>query len=313
MALASLPGVGPGTLREWLDRDAPSAVWQREGTGTETDVGRGWELHARLGISILLPEHPDYPPRLVADPEPPAVVFCLGDPTALSGSTPTVAIVGTRSPTRYGLGVAAQLGTELSAAGVSVVSGLALGIDGAAHEGACARRRRAARRGRGRGVGRALSETPRPAVEASGGAGCRCVRVPGRRRYREVALPRSKPLDGRLERRGRCGREPSRRRCSVHRRGRPGAERPGGRRPGVHSKCGLRGHQCNAGGRSVPRLLNRRSAGEPRARGARTYPSTFGVRWRRERPTPARTAPCSTPSLTTQRRWTTCSTGRSSG
>lgn len=138
VALASLPGVGPGTLREWLDRDAPSAVWQREGTGTETDVGRGWELHARLGISILLPEHPDYPPRLVADPEPPAVVFCLGDPTALSGSTPTVAIVGTRSPTRYGLGVAAELGTELSAAGVSVVSGLALGIDGAAHEGACA-------------------------------------------------------------------------------------------------------------------------------------------------------------------------------
>ncbi len=45
--------------------------------------------------------------------------------------------MGTRAPTRYGIGVAAQLGAELSAAGVSVVSGLALGIDGAAHEGAC--------------------------------------------------------------------------------------------------------------------------------------------------------------------------------
>jgi DNA processing protein len=45
--------------------------------------------------------------------------------------------VGTRAPTRYGIGVAAQLGADLSAVGVSVVSGLALGIDGAAHEGAC--------------------------------------------------------------------------------------------------------------------------------------------------------------------------------
>ncbi len=45
--------------------------------------------------------------------------------------------MGTRAPTRYGIGVAAQFGADLAAAGVSVVSGLALGIDGAAHEGAC--------------------------------------------------------------------------------------------------------------------------------------------------------------------------------
>ena len=48
-----------------------------------------------------------------------------------------MALVGTRAPTRYGIGVAAQFGADLAAAGVSVVSGLALGIDGAAHEGAC--------------------------------------------------------------------------------------------------------------------------------------------------------------------------------
>ena len=54
-----------------------------------------------------------------------------------SSGAPTVALVGTRAPTRYGIGVAAQFGADLSAAGVSVVSGLALGIDGAAHEGAC--------------------------------------------------------------------------------------------------------------------------------------------------------------------------------
>lgn len=50
---------------------------------------------------------------------------------------PTAALIGTRAPTRYGIGIAAQLGADLSAAGVSVVSGLALGIDGASHEGAC--------------------------------------------------------------------------------------------------------------------------------------------------------------------------------
>ena len=48
-----------------------------------------------------------------------------------------MALVGTRAPTRYGIGVAAQFAADLSAAGVSIVSGLALGIDGAAHEGAC--------------------------------------------------------------------------------------------------------------------------------------------------------------------------------
>jgi DNA processing protein len=136
-ALASLPNVGPAQLRGWLDGDRPSNVWRREGQDSQSAVARIWERHTRLGISVLLTDHPSYPPRLLADPEPPAVLFCLGDPGALHGA-PTVAIVGTRSPTRYGLGVAAQLGTELSAAGVSVVSGLALGIDGAAHEGACA-------------------------------------------------------------------------------------------------------------------------------------------------------------------------------
>jgi DNA processing protein len=51
---------------------------------------------------------------------------------------PTVAIVGTRQCTAYGRDVAAHLGRELSVAGISIVSGLAIGIDGAAHEGALA-------------------------------------------------------------------------------------------------------------------------------------------------------------------------------
>ncbi len=85
---------------------------------------------------MLLADNPRYPTRLADDPAAPAMLYCLGDPSAMNGP-PTVALVGTCAPTRYGIGVAAQLGAELSAAGVSVVSGLALGIDGAAHEGAC--------------------------------------------------------------------------------------------------------------------------------------------------------------------------------
>lgn len=136
-ALASLPDVGPVKLRRWFDKEPPSATWRRRQPGRDAAAVQVWELHSRLGIAVLLEDHPDYPPRLTKYPEPPPILFCLGDPATLRGA-PTVAIVGTRAPTRYGLGVAALFGAELSAAGVSVVSGLALGIDGAAHEGGCA-------------------------------------------------------------------------------------------------------------------------------------------------------------------------------
>ncbi len=79
-----------------------------------------------------LPEAP-YPERLVDDPDPPAVLFARGPVDGLTG--PTVAIVGTRRCTGAGAGMARELGRELAAAGVRIVSGLALGIDGAAHRG----------------------------------------------------------------------------------------------------------------------------------------------------------------------------------
>jgi DNA processing protein len=140
VALASLPSIGPSTLRTLLESDPPSEAWANiceASDGSDVDVARVWDRHIALGLSVLRPGQPGYPQRFAEDPQYPAVLFCLGDPAVLEG-TPTVALVGTRSPTRYGIGVAAQLGADLAAAGVSVVSGLALGIDGAAHEGACA-------------------------------------------------------------------------------------------------------------------------------------------------------------------------------
>jgi DNA processing protein len=139
IALALLPEVGPVTLRELLAEDPPRVAWERA-TGATTEgydqLKQQWFHHCDLGITVLLRDHAGYPTRLLERPKAPAVVFCRGSIGVMS-DRPTAAIIGTRSPTRYGVGVAAQLGAELSAAGVSVVSGLALGIDAAAHEGSC--------------------------------------------------------------------------------------------------------------------------------------------------------------------------------
>jgi DNA processing protein len=140
IALALLPKVGPATLRELTTGDVslPDAWVGVTGGKDEArdEVERQWRHHCDLGLTVVLRSHPDYPSRLRELPFAPAVLFCRGDPAVLS-THPTVALVGTRSPTRYGIGVAAQLAADLSAAQVSVISGLALGIDGAAHEGAC--------------------------------------------------------------------------------------------------------------------------------------------------------------------------------
>jgi DNA processing protein len=136
-ALASVPDLGPAALRRLLATDPPSTAWARGAFGTERDVLAVWQRHAEQEVTVLTKSSSHYPTRLQGDPEAPAVLFCLGDPAALNQPA-TVALVGTRSPTRYGIGVAAQLGAELASSGVGVVSGLALGIDGAAHEGALA-------------------------------------------------------------------------------------------------------------------------------------------------------------------------------
>src|SRR3954447_23719338 len=77
----------------------------------------------------------EYPERLRGLADPPAVLHVLGDAAALR-SDDGVAIVGARRASQYGLEVARGLGRGLAAAGVPVVSGLAMGIDSAAHAGA---------------------------------------------------------------------------------------------------------------------------------------------------------------------------------
>ncbi len=82
---------------------------------------------------------PDYPTQLLElDERTPPVLFGLGDRVGLArlDRGVTVTIVGSRRATRYGLSVAGELGKTLAAAGLTVVSGMAFGIDSAAHEGA---------------------------------------------------------------------------------------------------------------------------------------------------------------------------------
>jgi DNA processing protein len=93
------------------------------------------EAYERAGVSVHLRSASSYPAVLRSDPGAPAVLFSRGAPSAVDGGS-RVAIVGTRSATTYGLQTASELARDLASAGVVVVSGLALGIDGAAHTGA---------------------------------------------------------------------------------------------------------------------------------------------------------------------------------
>ncbi len=90
----------------------------------------------RAGIRAAGWGGPDYPPLLASICDPPFVLWLKGEPSCLS--KPAVAVVGSRAATPYGLEAASRLAGDLAAAGVLVVSGLARGIDSAAHRAALA-------------------------------------------------------------------------------------------------------------------------------------------------------------------------------
>ncbi len=87
----------------------------------------------RKGINVLTIKDREYPDNLRNIYDPPVVLYVKG---SLSGCKNRIAIVGSRRPSSYGLKVAEKLAYELSGFGLTVVSGLASGIDGAAHSGA---------------------------------------------------------------------------------------------------------------------------------------------------------------------------------
>ncbi|MCE8017839.1 DNA-protecting protein DprA [Halomonas sp. MCCC 1A17488] len=125
--LARLPPPAASALRLWLDHPARSPLTQ----GIEADLA--W-LAAAPDRHLLYPGHPAWPALLEQIGDPPPVLWALGDLAALQ--PPRLAIVGSRRPTREGLANAAAFGRELASRDWCVVSGLALGVDGAAQQAA---------------------------------------------------------------------------------------------------------------------------------------------------------------------------------
>ncbi|TVP58034.1 MAG: DNA-protecting protein DprA [Halomonadaceae bacterium] len=112
------------------------AAWQAKRLPRELQQ---WLDHAREGLSrglfsLLTWDDATYPPLLRHIADPPALLYVRGNPGALQG--PQLAIVGSRRASRDGLDNAGRFARELSQAGYGIVSGLALGADGAAHQGA---------------------------------------------------------------------------------------------------------------------------------------------------------------------------------
>lgn len=118
-----------GPRREALALSLLEAVPEstRRATRAEADA---------LGIAILTPAHPAYPPALCASPDAPPALYVRGDLAVLSA--PQIAVVGPRRMTRLGAADAQRFAGDLTRAGWVVTSGLAMGIDGVAHRAALA-------------------------------------------------------------------------------------------------------------------------------------------------------------------------------
>lgn len=102
---------------------------------TRIDRTLAWTAHSDNYVLTLADHH--YPKSLLNIPGPPPVLYAKGDVSLLT--RPSIAIVGSRNATKQGTQNAEQFAQVLTAAGLTVVSGLALGIDAAAHHGALIR------------------------------------------------------------------------------------------------------------------------------------------------------------------------------
>ena len=153
LVLAQAPGLHAGQLRDWLAQGAAPVELTREsrtglvsiGLGQAAiralqqpdfaaiDTDLGW-LQAAANRRLVTWGSADYPPLLAQIADAPLVLYVEGDPLALC--LPQLAIVGSRNPTALGRDTALQFARHLAQAGLVITSGLALGIDAAAHRGA---------------------------------------------------------------------------------------------------------------------------------------------------------------------------------
>jgi len=153
IALDLLPNIGPKTVRKLLQVFGnPGSLFRApaceiSGLGflsrnqvdailagpDEKRVSGIMALLERTGSAALCPDDPAYPEILREIDAPPSVLYVRG---SLEELQPAVAIVGMRSPSLYGKDTAFRLARDLSSQGISIISGLARGIDAEAHRGA---------------------------------------------------------------------------------------------------------------------------------------------------------------------------------
>jgi DNA processing protein len=154
LQLCLTPGLGPARLRELLSKFGlpeavvaagrsrltqylPAAVVETmysTAIGEAVEAALGWSREPNRALVTL--DHPAYPKPLLEIADPPALLYCVGRIELLE--RPSLAIVGSRNATAQGVRDAHSFARSLSDAGFTIVSGLALGIDAAAHRGGLA-------------------------------------------------------------------------------------------------------------------------------------------------------------------------------
>jgi DNA processing protein len=154
LALGRIPGIGPVLYQRLIEKfQTPEQVFQAgwsallsvPGLGEKTaraisrakrdeSIEREIEVLERLGGRLLTMGDPEYPPLLAGIYDPPPFLYCLGKGSLRD--RPVIAMVGSRNASDYGRKVTERLAYSLALAGVAVASGLARGIDTAAHNGA---------------------------------------------------------------------------------------------------------------------------------------------------------------------------------
>ncbi len=147
------PGLGPVKARKLVEHfGSPEGVFaasltlleetgiksvsaQSIATGKSAELAREEVARASAaGVSLVSLDDFAYPPRLKEIYDPPLILYVRGDPQALIKAG--MAVVGTRHPTPYGSGMAERLACDLAAQGLVIISGMARGVDSAAHRGA---------------------------------------------------------------------------------------------------------------------------------------------------------------------------------
>ena len=152
LALQRTPGIGPVTFENLCEQvDEPEALFtsshsqlqalglkqnsidtilKPDWQGVETDLE--WLQHAQHHIITRQSEH--YPRLLLESPAAPPLLYVLGQLETLND--PQIAMVGSRNPTPSGKQTALEFSRHLAAAGLTITSGMAIGIDGVCHQGA---------------------------------------------------------------------------------------------------------------------------------------------------------------------------------